>query len=88
MDRGISSFFRRDMEVVCSLGEEVVYFKVDSRTVVGEGEIAVPSSDVIGPDNLGQINGVPVDYPLRFNGPVTALTARCVRHGVVPDFIC
>jgi hypothetical protein len=29
-----------------------------------------------------------VGYPLRFSGPVTALTARRVRHGVEADLIC
>src|SRR5271155_325782 len=34
------------------------------------------------------VNGVPVDYRLRFSGPVTTLTAHRVRHGVEPDLIC
>src|SRR5271163_4317391 len=31
---------------------------------------------------------VPVNYAVRFSGPVTALTARRVRYGVGPDLIC
>ena len=31
---------------------------------------------------------VPVNYGIRFSGPVTALTARRVRYSVAPDLIC
>jgi hypothetical protein len=37
---------------------------------------------------MGKIRTVPVDYAIRFSGPVTALTARRVRYGVGPDLIC
>jgi hypothetical protein len=34
------------------------------------------------------VRNVPVNYAIRFSGPVTALTARRVRHGVGPGLIC
>jgi hypothetical protein len=34
------------------------------------------------------VKNVPVNYAMRFSGPVTALTARRVRYGVGPDLIC
>jgi hypothetical protein len=34
------------------------------------------------------VNPVPVNYAIRFSGPVTILTARHVRYGVGPDLIC
>jgi hypothetical protein len=34
------------------------------------------------------LKNVPVNYAIRFSDSVTALTARRVRHGVGPDFIC
>ena len=34
------------------------------------------------------VKNVPVNYAMRFSGPVTALTARRLRYGVGPDFIC
>jgi hypothetical protein len=35
--------------------------------------------------NAEPLKTAPIDYPLRFSGPVTALTTRRVRHGVEPD---
>src|SRR5277367_5794021 len=37
---------------------------------------------------FGLVKIVSVNYAIRFSGPVTALTARRVRYGVGPDFIC
>ena len=37
---------------------------------------------------LSLVKNVPVNYAVRFSGPVTALTARRVRYGVGPDLIC
>jgi hypothetical protein len=34
------------------------------------------------------VKNVPVNYAIRFSGPVTALTARRVRYGVGPNLIC
>src|SRR5436305_5548367 len=39
-------------------------------------------------DKLQSVKNVPVNYAIRFSGPVTALTARRVRYGVGPDLIC
>jgi hypothetical protein len=62
---------------------------IGRRRLTGSG-FAGPFTRIVttGNQRVLLLKIVSVNYAIRFSGPVTALTARCVRYGVGPDFIC
>ena len=68
-------------------------FNVTQPFLLPVGKLPTPTATLFGPHekfyvglfidgwSAKRANTVPVSYAIRFSGPVTALTARRVRHG-------
>src|SRR5947207_2593227 len=88
LDWLVPSMFRLDQSDVFSpfhFPKQHFHIISSSQTHIAIAKLVSKSYEQVGRRTY---KNVPVNYAIRFSGPVTAPTARHVQHGVGADLIC